>query len=252
MIGGWYPDQNEPESQSYKNTVFKLDLEEANWHQLPSMSQRHCELATVLFRDKILGLGGTDEYSRVEQFDLQTNQWSNLPSMSSPPGNLADLLHSDQVYAIGRFGFEVEANTEFYNPVAGGWSAGPTLTTRRIGAVTVSLGGRVYILGGYGADQTQRLRSVEGFSPRSRQPTWHSVPDISTPRFSFAVAVLVGKILVMGGCYGFELPTGKSEEFCPASNTWTDLPDMKVKRAAMGQAVALTRDNMPNRPTILT
>ena len=93
---------------------------------------------------------------------------------------------------------------------------------------------------------------MECFSPGSGQPTWHSVPDMRTPRSNFAATVVEGKILVIGGFDEFERPTGKCEVFCPASNTWTDLPDMKVKRAAMGQAVVIMRDNMPNRPTILT
>ena len=95
---------------------------------------------------------------------------------------------------------------------------------------------------------------MECFSPGSGQPTWHSVPDMRTPRSNFAIAVVNDEIVVMGGCgeFHYTRPIGKCEVYNPASNTWTDLPDMKVKRAAMGQAVVLRRDNMPNRPTILT
>ena len=99
----------------------------------------------------------------------------------------------------------------------------------------------------------RRLGSVECFSPGvsgSGRPTWHSVPDMRTPRSNFAAAVLEGKIVVLGG-YIEPTVSGKCEVYCPTSNTWSDVPDMQLMRSALSQVV-LTWDSMPSLPTILT
>ena len=74
---------------------------------------------------------------------------------------------------------------------------------------------RVYVLGGF--DGTSRLRSVECFTPgpRGSRPRWHQVgsfevnspgrhlavkvADMLEPRSNFSVAILNGRLVVMGG-----------------------------------------------------
>jgi hypothetical protein len=48
---------------------------------------------------------------------------------------------------------EVLNTMEVYDPVVGVWSAGPSLVSRRSGVSAVSLGDKIYVIGGFDGSQ---------------------------------------------------------------------------------------------------
>lgn len=251
LIGGYDAD-----GPTYHNSLYVLDMNNTRqWRQLPSMLHKRCYIATLLFQDKILALGGHDGTTRhnsVESFDPTNNHWSDFPSMTTRRSDLAVVTHGGRIFAIGGFTGEEVLNTiEVYDPDLGVWSPTSPMVTRRSGVSAVLLEDKIYVLGGF--DGTQRLSSVECFTPGAPaagfRPTWHSVPDMLTARSNFSVTVVEGKIFVSGG-YVEPTVTGLCEMYCPVTNTWTCLPDMNLERSALNQVV-VTWDNVDDLPSYL-
>merc|ERR1719430_2035024 len=113
-----------------------------------------------------------------------------------------------------------------------------SLVTPRSGTRSVVYEDKVYVLGGY--DGTSRLRSVECFTPGTR-PRWHQVADMLEPRSNFSVAVLNGRLMVMGG-YRQEAGEGEGsvckmvDIYCSATNSWSRAPELLNARSALACA----------------
>lgn len=109
--------------------------------------------------------GGYDTLRTVLLFDAVVGTWSLGPSLLSGTGNVSVLAVGDQVHVVGG---QVRTAHQIYDAVAGSWSSGPpsqrirfacaaavlndpvadrwSASPRSLAAVT--LGGRVYALGG--------------------------------------------------------------------------------------------------------
>eukprot|EP00957_Ditylum_brightwellii_P171702 13071522-Ditylum_brightwellii.AAC.1 len=99
------------------------------------------------------------------------------------------------------------------------------MTTKRCGCAAVSMGRKIYVMGGY--DGSDSFSSVEVFSPSLRQ--WISLPPMQTKRSGCAAVSIGGQIYVLGGYDGSNYLLSV-EFFSPASKQWTSLPSMTTKR----------------------
>ena len=116
---------------------------------------------------------------------------------------------------------------EVYDPALPGWSAGPSLTSPRAGALAVAVNGTLFIMGGSAAMNGEpRLATVEALN---RDGTWSSRAPMPVPMTSGAVAVMGDTIYVVGG----NSATGAVaflQAYHVASNQWTLLPPMPEPR----------------------
>jgi len=94
--------------------------------------------------------------------------------------------------------------------------------TPRLFAAASEVGGKIYVMGGYGAGSTV-LNTLEVFDPASN--SWYELVSTGTfiPRFGQSSSVINGKIYVMGG---LTEPSDSStvnllEVFDPQSNVWS-------------------------------
>ena len=60
---------------------------------------------------------------------------------------------------------------------------------------SVAVSGRIYVMGGYGADEP--LSSTHRFSNRANK--WKELVPLNTPRFGFSAIVIRNKIFAIGG-----------------------------------------------------
>lgn len=78
------------------------------------------------------------------------------------------------------------------------WQRGPALPRPRLSAAVVSVGGRVYVLGGRSLDGGASVaRSVYAINPHSVR--WHPVANLPQPRAGASAVAAGGKIYVVGG-----------------------------------------------------
>jgi N-acetylneuraminic acid mutarotase len=84
----------------------------------------------------------------------------------------------------------------------------------------VALGGKIYLIGGFGTDTNVPSDGVLVYDTTAR--TWSRAAPLPAPRGGHAAVVLAGKIHVLGG--GNSKSTiADHDVFDPATNTWTGL-----------------------------
>ncbi|KAJ1482903.1 hypothetical protein T484DRAFT_1802515 [Baffinella frigidus] len=126
-----------------------------------------------------------------------------------------------------------------------GWrAAAPMPTARRhaaaaaLGGGAASLGGRVYVVGGWCAGvglagESRNLEVVESYDPVS--DSWRAEPPMPTPRRSLQVVAQGGRLYAIGGVdEGSQLPN--VESFSPEEGRWREEPALKHKRSAFAAA----------------
>ena len=144
-------------------------------------------------------------------------------------------------FLIGGFdGFTWLNSIERYNPETDTWSTVGHLTTQRSGASAVTLGDRIYVMGGFDGLFPSRLSSVECFTFGAglANLTWHTVPDMIDCRSNFAACVEEEKIVVVGGFKSnpnnaFSGVCKDVEVFDPRENIWKSSSKLNVARSAL-------------------
>lgn len=67
-----------------------------------------------------------------------------------------------------------------------------------------------------------------------RSDTWHHVDEMNGRRLQFGVAMVGGKIIVVGGRDGLKT-LNSVESYDPTTKTWTNLPPMSTHRHGLGE-----------------
>ena len=130
------------------------------------------------------------------------------------------------------------------DPHAGIWLHGPNLPEARQDAAVAVLGGRIYLIGGYGPDGTPTdttfvLEPAPGtnLAPTLEQPpaptlpvgTWSAARPIPEPVDHAAAAALNGFVYVAGGTVE-KLVTNKVWRYDPSDDSWASLPPLPIPR----------------------
>jgi N-acetylneuraminic acid mutarotase len=150
--------------------------------------------------------------------------------------------HKGKIYAFGGFVLPQSGppawvpidNAWEYDPAADTWRALAPLPTKRGSPVAVSVGDKLYVIGGAttlpGADAVHPARphysvgAVEEYDPAAN--VWRSRAPIPTPRNHAVAGVVNGKIYVIGGRVGGAFVSSGSsnvgvvEEYDPAADRW--------------------------------
>jgi N-acetylneuraminic acid mutarotase len=162
--------------------------------------------------------------------------WQTLAAMPVPECGLAaatDLL--GRVYAIGGGCFGDNSNlVQRYTPWTNRWTImAPLPTPRRFLVAARGGDGRIYAIGGV---DTQYSGRVDIYSPWANR--WVSGPTMPTPRSNSAVAVVNGRIYVIGGCCDepSNLPFTTVEVFDPFVQTWSTAAPLPEPLAFLGAA----------------
>lgn len=106
---------------------------------------------------------------------------------------------------------------------------------------TVALGDRLYVIGGFDAEDP--LRSVES-AGLVGTGHWSEVAPMITPRWHHGATVLEGKIYVAGGC-PLDTAGSRVERFDAVTNQWTELSPLTIRReghclvSALGEVYAV-------------
>jgi hypothetical protein len=90
------------------------------------------------------------------------------------------------------------STAEMYDHFRNEWIRLPDMKTRRVGAASVELNGKIYVIGGYCLHPDKPLGSCEVFDPE--KGTWSQAAELVHPRFGHAVASFDNRyIFVVGG-----------------------------------------------------
>ena len=164
------------------------------------------------------------------------NSRTSIKSINTTPRRCPGL---ECLFAIGGSGppvFEDDPYLdlcECYDPEKDDWRVVAPMSVRRSGMRVASLGGYLYILGGFSASDTKALAIVDRYDPMT--DSWRLMSSMNSPRRSFGVAVLNGYIYAMGGINGGTY-YDSVERYCPRSNKWSFVQPMSVERRAVTAA----------------
>jgi len=147
----------------------------------------------------------TDDDSADDDFEWTgPGTWVSRAPLAMPRSSLSAVAVNGLVYAIGGFNFLLVpdrplSSVEVYDPATDSWSEGVPLPDPRGAATAVSLGGKIYVAGGFAYEGSSNwfLDRTDVFDPQTGQ--WTQLPSLSTGRSLAAGSVFEEEFLVLGG-----------------------------------------------------
>lgn len=211
---------------------------------------RFSHTATLLADGRVLVAGGATcclpiEFAEI--YDPATAQWTLTAPLPEPREyHTATLLPDGRVFVVGGTSInddsEVDdtlASTVLYDPVAGTWSPGASMTDPRTGhAATLLPNGEVLVTGG-SDDRVVALASAEIYTPDPSGLTpgsWRSAGTMTEPRWGHTATLIpaTGQVLVVGGMSDCGCVEDSTELYQPdpgGTGTWTAAGRLTTPRA---------------------
>jgi N-acetylneuraminic acid mutarotase len=196
----------------------------------------------------------------VYEYDPATDKWTKKNPMPLASHHVSFTEHKGKIYAFGGFTLPQSGppawvpvdNAWEYDPANDRWRALAPLPTKRGSPVAVSVGDRIYVIGGAVAGPGQAsvhparphtsVGTVEEYDPASN--TWRQRASMPTPRNHMVGGAISGKIYVASGRVGAAFISGGSsnvgviEAYDPATDSWSQgLARMADPRSAAAAGV---------------
>jgi len=144
--------------------------------------------------DKIYLIGGfaPGALNTLYILDTVSNEWSqgsNMPSAIQIP---ASAVYGNQIYVFGTGQYyKYDVATDFWSLFPGPPSG------HGYAAETVTVGGKIYLIGGNVGYVYEAFKTVEIYDPVSQ--TWAEGPELNIGRYQFGASYSNGKIYAIGG-----------------------------------------------------
>ncbi len=178
----------------------------AAWRSMAPAPSKRTEVAAAAVNGRIHVLGGFA-----------------APSL----GNLASLLVSNAV--------------EVYDPGSDQWTTAAPLPTRLHHAGAASIGGHVYVVGGFTTSFLSLWTPVAtAYRYDPSADTWEELAPMPTARGALALAALGGKLYAVGGI-GNDGNTSAVEMYDPTTQSWSAKASLPTARDHLAAAVVGTR-----------
>ncbi|BBN16655.1 hypothetical protein MPTK1_7g08240 [Marchantia polymorpha subsp. ruderalis] len=154
-----------------------------------------------------------------------TKEWKALPQAPVVKEGSGTIVFNEKLMVIGgvdpSVGKGPTAEVSMYDPVLDRWVKGASLNTPRSQFGCGVVDGKLYVVGGSGADD-ERLSSMEVYDPERDE--WTRSANLRKSRWSCFAAGVGGKLYVMGGRSSFTLGNCRSiDVFDPKTGNWTEL-----------------------------
>lgn len=241
VIGGF--DDNE----GITARVQVYDTQAGTWSDGPALPRavHHANAATDGTTIYVLGaLSGTNFTAIGDSWKLDPatdTQWTPIASMMAgrERGAAVTGVMGGKIYVAGGFRM-VAASDQFdvYDPVANAWEPRGTLPATRDHACGGAIGDEMILAGGRTVQTNSPRPDV--YSYKESLGMWTVRASMPTGRGGMGCGVIGGKLYATGGEGNPAVASGvfpDVEVFDPASNTWTELPDMPNPKHGVGGAV---------------
>jgi len=179
----------------------------------------------------------------VYEYDPATDKWTQKKPMALASHHVSFTEYKGKIYAFGGFVPPTSGapawvpinNAWEYDPAADTWKALAPMPTKRGSPVAVTVGDKMYVIGGATTPPNTNepsvlptrphiaVGTVEEYDPATN--TWRQRTSMPTPRNHATAGAVNGKIYVIGGRIGAAFISVASntdvvEEYDPASDTW--------------------------------
>lgn len=216
---------------SFNVTAAIYNIETNSWSRTTAgLNVPHANLGVAILNGIIYAIGGENDglnaINAVESYDIASPPsptWTTLTSMNTARVNLGVSVLSGQIYAIAGGNTIIPgsglSSVEAYNPSLNTWTTlGSTLNTARSYVSAVTLGGRIYVIGGLDTGPSA-LATCEVYDPDT--DSWSFIASLNSPRYDGYATVLGGLIYIVGGTSNGTDFLATTEVYNPVTNTWT-------------------------------
>ncbi len=238
------------------SSVDVFDPAANTWASVTSMPTPREWLTGATAGGRMVLIGGARDgkaLATVEAYDPNTNAWQSLPSMPTPRWGATASVLEDRIYVIGgrKSADELVNTVEMFDARSGTWAARTPLPRHVANAasgaaVSASIGGTMYVMGGQtndvGGGLFTRISSEDSmwiYNPAGN--SWIAGRPLPAARNGPAAAALAGRIYVFGGFIGTNLMRSAARHYDVyevGSGIWQDTQIMPKGRAE-SSAVAL-------------
>jgi N-acetylneuraminic acid mutarotase len=197
----------------------------------------------------------------VYEYDPASDKWTKKQPMPLASHHVSFSEYRGKIYAFGGFvppesgppAWVPIDNAWEYDPAADNWKALAPMPTKRGSPVAVTVGDKMYVIGGATVPPNSRetavhpqrphvtVGTVEEYDPAANR--WRSRTPMPTPRNHATAGAVNGKVYVIGGrvAAGF-ISVGSNidvvEEYDPATDSWGAVrARMPSARSAMASGV---------------
>ena len=232
----------------------------ATWSKAAPAGLARQELYPEVLNGRIYVAGGllspnTGYSAHFEAYDPASDSWTRLATLPQARHHIALTAAGGLLYGMGGFsgGFpnwQAQREVFVYDPAADRWRTGVPMTQPRAEGVTAGVDGKVYVFGGrvraspdagHFNDHAD-TKLAEMFDPATGH--WSRLPDAPSARNSAAVAVIEGKIYVVGGRQALKQPDGTLrqvnvatlEVFDPTTRRWETRAPMPQAQGGLAAA----------------
>src|SRR3954467_12927681 len=178
----------------------------------------------------------------VYEYDPATDKWAKKKPMALPSHHVAFAEYRGKIYVFGGFVLPPQGQPPAWVPIDNAWEYDPAKDvwkalapppTKRGSPVAVTVGDKIYVIGGavpgpgQGAVHPQRphtsVGTVEEYDPKSN--TWRARASMPTPRNHMVGGAINGKVYVASGRVGAAFISGGSsnigvtEAYDPATDS---------------------------------
>ena len=200
------------------------------------LSRKDCSVTS--YNEELYVIGGQDSWHDVSVYNPTFNEWRQAASMETTRAGHNAVILQEHIYVIaGHNGKNCQNSVECYNPVSDQWAKISCITKVRRSAASVTVGGKIVVVGGFG-DMTDRTiePSCEVFEPSTNQ--WSLVPSVSLPCAASGIVSIGDTVYLFGG---EDEKNYRNEVHCfdITTNEWHKISTMPTKGLSSLQASLL-------------
>ncbi|MFL7838253.1 MAG: kelch repeat-containing protein [Candidatus Promineifilaceae bacterium] len=219
----------------------EVPIGNTHWLESKPMPEPRADMAVASVGLDLYQIGGDTADGvdgTVQVFNSVDHVWQ---TRAEKPTAVADAsaaeLYGEIYVAGGRTADGQPTSTvEAYSPTQDAWRPVASLPHPVTGALTLSDGAFLYLIGGY--DGQSYLDESYVYNPA--EDTWRPLPALPQPSAYASGGAITGKLIVVGGEDEGGI-LGACHLFDPAESSWSACPDMLQPRKNAGSAVLLNK-----------
>lgn len=224
------------------------------WEERASLPVPREYGAAVELGGKIYLIGGYSDTPngwgavlQVDVYDPAQDSWSSAAPLTSERGGFAAGVIDGKIYIAGGYSSAGSNTGAVYDPATDTWAPIANMPTYRESGGGVAVGGKLYYFGGWQWNSASGTPATTMAIYDAQSNSWSEGPPLGVWRGDFAVAVVNGRIYVIGGENadfadggggGYYISaTSTVEEFDPVTGYWWARAPLPRPREEAGAAV---------------
>lgn len=198
-IGGY-------DAQAWSAQAEVYDPRLDRWQELAPLPMARGWLGAAVAFGRIYAVGGKHNrftFASVEQYSPATGKWSRVADMPEPRAGFGICVARGRIYVVGGGVMEdndpprIVATLFEYDPLTDVWSERAPLPTPRWFLTAVSVGGRIFALGGREGVLPIGSDAVTEYDPLT--DTWTERAAMPDARHGLAAAAIGSRVYAIGG-----------------------------------------------------